>query len=154
MKGGLNMKDNWEAYEDIINLPRPEPVTHPRMPMSDRAAQFSPFAALSGYGDAVNETARLTDGRIHPGEDSEARIDENLKIALTFPETVFEITYFVKDRKKAGGKYVTVYGSVSKFDSFSGTLTLNDGTIIPVKDVVEAEKCGLDGGKRDKTSPL
>ena len=107
--------------------------------MADRAAQFSPFAALSGYGDAVKETARLTGQRIELDESAKAALDEKLRLLAEViedrPEAV--ITYFLPDRRKAGGEYVTVSGTVKRADSVQRELVMTDGTRIPVEDILD-----------------
>ena len=95
-------------YEDIINMPHHVSASRPRMSMIDRAAQFSPFAALTGYDAAVKETARLTDKCIEPDEYEKAALDEKLRIALKNPEKEITITYFKPDAKKDGGAISTV----------------------------------------------
>ena len=126
------------AYDDIINLPHPTSARHPRMPMADRAAQFSPFAALSGHGAAVRETARLTDRKIELTEDEKAVLDEKLRLLLdTGGEAVF--TYFLPDEKKSGGAYVTAAGRVKKLDPQSRRIILTGGAVIPVEDISEIE---------------
>ena len=110
-----------ESYEDIINLPHHVSPTRPRMSMADRAAQFSPFAALSGYGDALRETARRLLAEV---------IEDR-------PEAA--ITYFRPDRKKAGGEYVTATGQVKKVDAVAQELVMANGRIIPIADIIEVE---------------
>ena len=126
-------------YEDIINLPHHVSSTRPRMPMADRAAQFSSFRALSGYGDAVKETARLTGQRIELDESAKAALDEKLRLLAEViedrPETA--ITYFLPDRKKTGGEYVTVSGRVKRADSVQRELVMMNGTRIPVEDILD-----------------
>ncbi len=135
------MADNPDQnpYGDIINLPHHVSPTRPRMSMADRAAQFSPFAALSGYGDAVKETARLTGQRIELDESAKAALDEKLRLLAEViedrPEAV--ITYFLPDRRKAGGEYVTVSGTVKRADSVQRELVMTDGTRIPVEDILD-----------------
>lgn len=135
------MADNTgrDPYEDIINLPHHVSPTRPRMSRADRAAQFSPFAALSGYGDAVKETARLTGQRIELDESAKAALDEKLRLLAEViedrPETA--ITYFLPDRKKTGGEYVTVSGRVKRADSVQRELVMTDGTRIPVEDILD-----------------
>ena len=130
------MADNTgrSPYEDIINLPHHVSPTRPRMSRADRAAQFSPFAALSGYGDAVQETARLTNRRIELDESAKAALDEKLRL---LPEAA--ITYFLQDRKKAGGEYVTATGQVKKVDAVAQELVMANGRIIPIADIIEVE---------------
>ena len=93
-------------YDDIIDLPRPK-SRHEPMPMSDRAAQFSPFATLTGYGDAIDETARLTDVRIELSEEERAELDYKQQYLSTLDAPTVSVTYFVPDERKSGGAYVT-----------------------------------------------
>ena len=126
------------AYDDIINLPHPTSKRHPRMPMADRAAQFSPFAALVGHGAAIHETARLTDRKIELTEEERAVLDEKLCLLLdTGGEAVF--TWFLPDGKKDGGSYVTAAGSIKKLDRMERRIILNDGVVIPVENLSEIE---------------
>ena len=126
------------AYDDIIHLPHPTSVRHPRMSMIDRAAQFSPFQALTGYGDAIQETARLTGEKVELTEEEKAVLDEKLRLlADTGNEAAF--TYFQPDGKKSGGAYVTVLGAIKKLDPLEGRLVLSDGTAIPIDDILEIE---------------
>ena len=101
-------------YDDMLHLPHHVSEKHPAMSVHDRAAQFSPFAALTGYDAAVQETARLTDRRIELDEGEKAAIDQRLTLVQErLPEpTEVTITYFVPDKKKAGGAYVSVTGTV------------------------------------------
>ena len=137
-------------YDDIIRLPHPTSQRHPRMPVSDRAAQFSPFAALSGHGAAIAETARLTRERMELSEDEKALLDERLQIlreeAPRRPEIA--VTWFLPDKKKAGGSYVTAAARLKKFSEAEGTLTLEDGTVIPLADVA-----ALEGAAFRRTAP-
>ena len=127
------------AYDDIIGLPHPTSARHPRMPMADRAAQFSPFAALSGHGAAIRETARLTDRKIELTEEEKAVLDEKLCLLLdTGGEAVF--TYFLPDERKDGGAYVTAAGSIKKLDPLERRVILTDGAVIPVEDILGIEK--------------
>ena len=128
-------------YDDIINLPHHVSETHPPMSRADRAAQFSPFAALTGYDAAVRETARVTERRIELDEEAKAELNAELnRILEHLPEhPQVSITYFVPDERKSGGAYHTVTGSVRKLDSFAKTLTLADGTVISMEEMVHAE---------------
>ncbi|MCC8136688.1 MAG: YolD-like family protein [Clostridiales bacterium] len=128
-----------EDYQDIINLPHHVSQKRPHMSMTDRAAQFSPFAALTGYDVAVKETARLTDQRMELNEEEQQKISERINL-LKFhlnESPVIEITYFVPDERKNGGEYNTVTGVVKKLDEFRRTLIMTDGTWIPVEEIVE-----------------
>ena len=108
------------------------------MSMADRAAQFSPFAALVGHGAAIWETARLTDRKIELTEDEKAVLDDKLCLLLdTGGEAVF--TYFLPDGKKDGGAYVTAAGSIKKLDLMERRVVLTGGAIIPVDDIIEIE---------------
>ncbi len=128
-------------YDDIIGLPHHVSDKHPRMPMGDRAAQFMPFRALTGYEDAVMETARLTDQKADLTEDEKARLDAQLQsladeIAAQPPVT---LTYFLPDKKKAGGAYVTVSGQLKKINALAGLLVLSGGERIPIEDILAIE---------------
>lgn len=126
-------------YDDIIGLPHPEPQTHPRMSLHDRAAQFSPFAALTGNSAAIAETGRLTDSRVILDEYEMARVDDalqKLQEQLT-RKPVASITYFVPDAKKAGGAYRTIRGAVKRIDAVNGVLLLTDQRAIPIADIFD-----------------
>ena len=126
------------AYDDIIDLPHPTSAKHPRMSMADRAAQFSPFAALVGHGAAIHETARLTDQKIELTEDEKAVLDEKLCLLRgNGGEAVF--TYFRPDEKKDGGAYVTVSGSIKTLDLLGRRVILTGGVVIPVEDILAIE---------------
>ena len=132
------MKDN---YEDIIHLPHHVSKTRPPMSMADRAAQFSPFSALTGYDDAILETGRLTDEKLEAGEERLAVLNTQFRILMDHlaehPE--ISVTYFVPDDRKSGGAYVTVKGRVKKVNDFDRFLVLQDGLRIPMNDVAEME---------------
>ena len=128
-------------YEEILHLPHHASPVRPHMPMSDRAAQFSPFAALTGYDAAVKEAARLTDRRIELDDDEKAVLDarlsllqENLSLS---PEAT--LTYFRPDTQKSGGVYLSVTGKVKKIDTVSKCLILQDGTKISASDILKIE---------------
>lgn len=128
-----------QDYSDIINLPHHVSETRPHMSMRDRAAQFSPFAALTGYDAAVKETARLTDQRADLDEEMKQNISERLNFIqenLTAAPMV-EITYFVPDERKEGGAYCTASGTVKKIDEFQRLVVLTDGTDIPIDEIIE-----------------
>ena len=125
-------------YDDIINLPHHVSATRPHMPIIDRAAQFQPFAALSGYGDAVRETARLTDEKIELTEDEKALLDTRLQRLADeiSSQPKVTLTYFQPDKKKAGGAYVTVTSQLKKIDDLVGTLILMDGKRVLIEDIL------------------
>lgn len=128
-------------YEDIINLPHHVSSTRPQMSMLERAAQFSPFAALTGYDTAIKETGRLTDEKIEIGE--EALTFLNMKLQLLVdnlddkPEVTF--TYFKPDERKSGGAYVDVTGTVKKVDDYERQIVMHNGTKIPLDDILNIE---------------
>ena len=132
------MTDN---YDDIKHLTRPQYDDLPPMSMHDRAAQFSPFAALVGYDDAVAETARLTDSRAVLTEDEMSELNANLNRLLDSldEQQQISVTYFVPDEKKSGGKYVEKQGVVRIFDSYSQELVFTDGVRIAVADMAKLD---------------
>ena len=132
---------DWAPYADIIDLPHPTSERHPRMPMANRAAQFSPFAALSGYDSAVQETARLTDRRPELTEEAKSVLDA--KFQLLVPGMGASFTYFQQDDKKEGGAYLTVTGTVKKYDGFAREVVLADGRRIPIDDILEVRSEAL-----------
>ena len=125
-------------YDDILHLPHPTSKRHPRMPIVDRAAQFSPFAALTGHKTAIEETARVTDRRIELDEDAKEQLDQMLQLLLERIDEQPEITvtWFSPDKKKAGGQYHTATGKLKRIDSREGRLILTDGTQIPLEDLL------------------
>ena len=128
-------------YEDIMDRPHHISKKHPQMSMSERAAQFSPFAALTGYDAAVEETARLTDRRIELDEYEARHLDERIqKLSEHLQEhPKISITYFLPDARKDGGEYVTVTGSVKKMDPYERRIVLMDGTLIPIHEVIKID---------------
>ena len=128
-------------YEDILNLPHHVSKTRPQMSMLDRAAQFSPFAALTGYDDAIKETGRLTDEKIEMDEDRKAALDmkQAYLIEMIDEQPEISITYFLPDAKKSGGAYVTVTGNLKRFDEYERLLILPDGKKIPMDDIADIE---------------
>ena len=128
-------------YDDIINLPHPTSQRHPRMPIHDRAAIFSPFAALSGHGAAIAETARLTERRMELDEDTRAELDRKQAVLLEHIDEQPEITitWFQPDEKKDGRAYLTTTGRLKKLRELERLLVLADGAEIPLEDVVALE---------------
>ena len=128
-------------YDDIIHLPHHVSRNHPQMPMLDRAAQFAPFAALTGYEAAVGETARQTAERreLDPQEAEELnrRLAELIARLPERPEVTIE--YFVPDERKAGGAYVTVTGRVRHISIAERVLVMEDGTVISMEDVASID---------------
>ncbi len=131
-----------QKYDDIIHLPHHVSLSHAPMPVRDRAAQFAPFAALTGYEAAIRETARLTEEKMELDESSLAALDGKLQMVkekLAF-RPVITVTYFKPDRKKQGGAYVAVKGSVKKIDDYARVLVLEDGEKIPFDDIAGIEE--------------
>ena len=126
-------------YADIINLPHHVSATRPQMSMMDRAAQFSPFAALTGYDAAIKETGRLTDEKIEMDEEALNILNMKFQILVDSldeePEVTF--TYFKPDERKAGGAYLTASGVVKKIDDFERMIVMRNGTKIPMDDVLD-----------------
>lgn len=129
------MKD----YSDIIDHPHHVSRTHPQMSMHDRAAQFSPFAALTGFDAAVAEEARVTDRRIELEEDELQHLNERFRVLSEHIEEQPEvsITYFVPDERKDGGAYVTNTGALKKIDEYEHVLIMVGGVRIPIREIIE-----------------
>ena len=125
-------------YDDIINLPHHVSDYHKPMPMENRAAQFAPFATLSGHNDAIAETARLTDIIRELSEDEQDCLTKKLNYILESGSPAI-ITYFVRDTTKVGGTYKKVNGFVKKYNEIDRTLILKDGKIIPLDFISEIE---------------
>ena len=125
-------------YDDIINLPHHVSQKHAPMARADRAAQFAPFAALTGYDAAIRENARLTQERITPAEAELAALDRRFRLLQEHLEEQPEVrlTRFRPDKRKSGGAYETVSGIVKQIDSIARRIRLLDGTDIPMDDVL------------------
>ena len=135
------MENISHKYDDIINLPHHVSKKHPQMSLHDRAAQFSPFAALTGHKAAINETARLTDEKQILSEDVIAKLNEQLNLIkenIGTNQTV-TITYFVPDDKKSGGAYISNTGVVNKIDEYNRTVIMTDKTVIPIEQISEMQ---------------
>lgn len=128
-----------DKYADIIGLPHHTSPTRVRMSVRNRAAQFSPFAALTGYDDAVKEMARLTDRWNGLSEDEKELLDRKLTAIMQQSRPAVRITFFEPDQKKTGGAYVSVTGVIRKIRASSKRIILEDGTEIPL-DMI----CGID----------
>ena len=135
------MENISHKYDDIINLPHHVSKKHPQMSLHDRAAQFSPFAALTGHKAAINETARLTDEKQILSEDVIAKLNDQLNLIkenIGTNQTV-TITYFVPDDKKSGGAYISNTGVVKKIDEYNRTVIMTDKTVIPIEQISEMQ---------------
>lgn len=127
-----------DKYADIINLPHHVSRNHPQMSMGDRAAQFSPFAALTGHDAAIAEAARLTDERPILDESVKQEISDLLQLASTDSNLVLNIVYFVPDTRKAGGAYMEITGRFKKLIPHEKQLIMDSGIRIPVEDIISA----------------
>ena len=127
-------------YDDIINLKRPI-SKHPKLDISSRAAQFAPFAALTGYDDEIKETARLTDKKLELSEYDLEKLNYNfLKINNIIKEKPkVKITYFIKDNKKSGGKELTIIENIKRIDLINSFIKLDNSTIINIDDIYKIE---------------
>lgn len=129
------------TYEDIINLPHHVSPKRSPMSMQDRAAQFSPFAALTGFEDAIVETGRITDTRIELGDELRELLDRKQRCLQKFivdrPEIT--VTYFAPDEKKVGGTYISVSGRLKQVDEYARELVFTDGKKIPLDDVADIQ---------------
>lgn len=135
----MSNPNNTHKYDDIINMPHHTSTKRPRMSMIDRAAQFSPFAALTGYDAAVKETARLTDRRIELDEYEKLALDEMLQVIQEHlkekPEV--EITFFQPDERKSGGAYLSTAGTIKKIDYYERNVVMADGKKIPIDEIYQ-----------------
>lgn len=131
--------DSEHKYDDIINLEHHISKTHKQMSMQNRAAQFAPFAALTGYEEAVKETARFTEQKIELDEELNNILDEKLRLIQSQIKNTPEITviYFVPDDKKRGGKYKKITGKIKKIDDYNKFIIFTDGKYIPIKDIID-----------------
>lgn len=142
MKGkNVFIEKETHKYDDIIHLPHHVSEKHPQMALLDRAAQFSPFAALTGHEDSIRETARRTEEFLELDEDKKEQLDEKMHILQKFfsekPEVT--VTYFVPDEKKDGGAYVTYSGRVKKIDTYLHRLLFEDETEVPMQYIFELD---------------
>ncbi len=122
-------------YEDMLEIERPVSSRRSHLSSADRAAQFSAFAALTGFDDAVRETARLTDTRVILDENEKALLNEKLML-LQKTQSLVILTYFKPDESKAGGSYVTISDQVKKIDLQAQSIQLEGGTAILIEDVI------------------
>ena len=130
-----------KKYAVIAGLPHHVSQVHPQMSMEDRAAQFSPFAALTGYGDVILETQRLTDEKVELDEEALALLNEKYQMLMRRmdEQPVVQITYFQPDERKEGGAYVTVTGVVRRVDDVMRKITMQDGNEIEMGEILNVE---------------
>lgn len=139
-------------YDDIIDLPHHVSPTHAPMPQRDRAAQFSPFAALTGYDAVITETARQTNIERIPDEQRKSELDSCFSMLKHAENTMPElsVTYFEADNRKSGGEYVTVSGRIRKVDEYNGKLILFDGKEIKISEIWDIQSEVLDTFGREE----
>lgn len=130
-----------EDYFDIINLPHHVSRNHPQMPMEARAAQFAPFAALTGYDAVIHETARLTDKQVELEEYDNNRLNRIFSELMDSLEKhpMVTVSYFKPDEHKAGGAYMTVSGKLKKIDTYEQIMKMEDGTVIPIGSIMDLQ---------------
>lgn len=130
-----------DKYNDIINLPHYQSEKRPHMSIHDRAAQFSPFAALTGHDEAIKETARLTDKKTELSETAKTILNEKFSFIMEhiYDQPEITVTYFIPDSLKSGGMYVDYTGCVKKYDYHNRILHFTDNTEIKVDDIIEIE---------------
>ena len=140
----MESKSVMEKYADIINLPHYISKTRPQMDIIDRAAQFSPFAALTGYEEAVKETGRLTEEFAELDESRKSILDDKLQQVFKRikEHPVIAITYFEPDKKKHGGAYLNLVEKVKKIDMFEGCIVMENGQRILFERIYEIEEMG------------
>lgn len=136
------MKDGYSdshEYDDIIGCPHHVSLKRRGMSLHDRAAQFAPFAALTGYDDCINEAHRLTDRKSEPDEETVLRINETLGMLLAdhTAHPLVSLTYFVRDKYKSGGSYIEKTGNIKQLDEFNRTLVFYDGSVVPIDDLYD-----------------
>ena len=136
------MEESRKKYADIIDLPHHQSDTRSKMSNYDRAAQFSPFAALTGHADSIKETARLTDEYSEPSEEMKAIMNEKILFLMEQLENQPEITitFFKPDEKKQGGAYITITGVVKKIKTYERQIQMTTGDLIPIDMIF-----GIDG---------
>ncbi len=129
------------SYEDILYRPRPVSRVHPPMPRQERAAQFAPFAALTGYGAVIRETERFTEERPELSDSGQEELEWKLGFLESWAkeEPEVTVTYFLPDPRKPGGSRMRLSGRWKRLDEQQRVLVLQDGTRIPVEDLLELE---------------
>lgn len=137
----MNLQEYTHKYDDIINLPHHVSAKHPQMSLLNRAAQFSPFAALTGHGEAIRETARLTDEFVELSEDQKEHLDEKLRLLMEnlSQKPEIEATYFQPDSNKCGGAYTTIRGKVKSIDVYNRKILFTSGTSFPLENLFAIE---------------
>lgn len=129
-----------KKYDEIINLSRPK-SKHPQMTLEQRSAQFAPFAALTGYEGQIKETARLTDKRLELDEEAKSILDTKIQIIKEkiAQQPQIEITYFIPDKQKEGGKYVTIENKIKKINPYTNEIIMIDKTNIKIDEIIDIQ---------------
>ncbi|MDO4267982.1 MAG: hypothetical protein Q4C73_05870 [Eubacteriales bacterium] len=144
----MRQQKDSSLYEDMLELPHHVSGVHPQMSIRDRAAQFAPFAALSGHSAAIRETARLTEEAPELEEAELEILDRRLRFlrerlqerhGFSLDGEPVRVLYFQPDGRKAGGRYVSCTGVVKKLQEYEGLLIMEDNTRIPIRDIAELE---------------
>ena len=127
-------------YDDIINLSRPK-SKHPQMTLEQRSAQFAPFAALTGYEGQIKETARLTDKRLELDEEAKSILDTKIQIIKekNDQQPQIAITYFIPDKQKEGGKYITIENKIKKINQYTNEIIMIDKTNIKIDEIIDIQ---------------
>ena len=141
MKETVKLEDTKDSfpYEDILYLDHPNPRYHERMSLLNRAGQFSPFAALTGYEEQIKETERITSKKIVLDEEAKQKLDETIKVVIDNPSLEVKITYFIPDSRKDGGKYLEKIGTIHRIDSYQNKIIMKDKTKIALRDIVKID---------------
>ena len=137
----MDKTKEWDhGYDDILELPHPVSSRHAPMSLTDRGAQFSPFAALTGFDAAIDETGRLTEIRIEISEEERERLNRKLQeLQQQDLDPEVTVTFFLPDERKEGGAYIRVTGKLGRIDRLSQQIILDDGRQIPMEDLVEID---------------
>ena len=135
----MNITNCNKNYDDIINLPHHISTKHPRMTLETRSAQFAPFAALTGYEDAIEETGRLTTDKIDIDDEIKCKINEKIQLIKSnlLMHYKVSIKYFIPDAKKEGGCYKFVSGIVKKIDEYKQIIIMEDKTEISINEIID-----------------
>lgn len=135
-------ENKYQSYNDIITLPNPTSMKHSRMSATARAAQFAPFAALTGHDEALDETARLTDKKLELSEEAITKLNEQIALMKESlgTDTMFSVIYFVPDLLKDGGRYETHCGTVRRIDEVNRVIIFEDKTEVWIDDVAVVER--------------
>lgn len=128
-----------DKYSDIINLKRPKSKNHIKMPIINRAAQFAPFAALTGHAASIREASRLTHEKIELSEDELELLNRKIVLAISNPERKVEIVYFLKDQKKMGGEYIVIDGNIKKYNEIDEKILMKNGIQILISDIYDVK---------------